>query len=137
MGTLGFEHNEHRIAGAGNVAEFNEVVAQLEGHEGGLILTVGYATSVGFERHNAHLSDLRAACVSQCLHDRLGRGAFEYREIAKGEMLEASDPAGTGSLGRRVDVVYCEGHSIESPIKRASRRDGLQVTGCGCPELVN
>lgn len=132
IGRLGFRHAEHRI-GTDNVAAFNEIVAKLKSHERGLVLSVGHATSVGFERHNAHLSDLRAACVSQCLRERLGDGKFEYREIARGEALETSDPAGTSSLARRVEVVYCENHSIRPPITEARRRTGSLVTGCGCP----
>ena len=113
-----------------NVAAFNKIVAKLKSRERGLVLSVGYATSVGFGRHNAHLSDLRAVCVSQCLQGRFADGRFEYREIARGEALETSDPAGTSSWGRRVEVKYCEDHSIES-----QRRDGVPVTGCDCPEL--
>ena len=133
MGAVGFEHGEHRIIGEKEAAAFNDIVAKLEKREPGLILSVGYATSVGFERHNAHLSDRRASCVSQCLRARLGPDKFAYRGIAKGEALETRDPAGTSHLSRRVEVFHCEGRSIQPPITEAQGRVGPLVAGCGCP----
>lgn len=100
-----------------------------------VVLAVGHANAVGAARHNLHLSDLRAACATYCLRQLLGnrRDGFRFRELAKGEEIDASDPTGTSSQSRRVDVKVCEGRcppsgrrlpSGRGPQKPAAARKG-------------
>ena len=139
LGTLLFYHDSPEIdKETTNKEQFDEIVEKLEGLDGGLVLTVGYATSVGFARHNAHLSDRRAACVSLCLQDRIERPdpeprEFEYREIARGEVPEATDPPGTRDESRRVDVLYCEDRSRQESVTHAESPIGVTLEECRCP----
>ena len=139
LGTLLFCHDSPEIdKKITNKEQFDEIVGELEGLEGGLVLTVGYATSVGLARHNAHLSDRRAACVSLCLKDRLENRLdpreFEYREIARGEVPEASDPPGTSDESRRVEVLYCDDYrSRQESVTHAELPIGVTLEECRCP----
>ena len=144
LGYVHFENNSHQIGGyAKNEEALNKIVTGLQkahlnsGHKGGLVLTEGYATAVGYAMHNLSLSDRRAACVSRCLHDRLVHlgledGQFEFREIAKGEALDRSDPAGTSPKSRRVNVFLCSEHSPGGA--NAEKWPLAWPVDCSCPE---
>lgn len=110
LGTAFFGHDSERIE---NMMWKEDEFPELRT---GLFLNVGHATSVGHAVHNLRLSDLRAACVSRCLDDRLkerdGRkeGKYVFMEIARGEVLDMSDAEGTSAESdenRRVEVTFC------------------------------
>ena len=137
LGQVFFGHNSHHIRNEnGNKETFNQIVSGLQVRKGGLFLTEGYASAVGYARHNLHLSDQRAACVSRCLHDRLAHpwledGKFQFREIARGEVFGVNDLAGANKQHRRVDVTFCPGYSNSSP--NAEKRPPVWPTDCACP----
>ena len=141
LGQVFFGHGSHRIGDdkrnkKRNKETFNKIVAGLQVRKGGLFLTEGYASAVGYARHNLHLSDMRAACVSRCLHDRLAPlwledGKFEFREIARGEVFGVNDLAGANKQHRRVDVTFCPGHSNPNP--ETKKRPPVWPTDCECP----
>lgn len=145
LGTLLFEHDSHLVddpfgatgVTAGNDRTIREIVAKLRGADDGLVLTEGYATAAGFARHNLHLSDQRAICVSECLRKRLSDdqddGRFEFREIAKGEAVVASDLSGQRSENRRVDVRVCAASLLGDPSPETERKFSLGEVECGCP----
>lgn len=146
LGTLLFEHDAHRVhdpfgatgATIDNARTIQEIVAKLRRTDGGVVLTEGYATATGFARHNLHLSDLRAICASVCLREELqdeqDERRFEFREIAKGEVLVASDLSGQSGENRRVDVRFCAAPLLRDPSPEAERRFGLE---CGCPRWLD
>ena len=135
LGRVFFDHDSHRIGDnkrneERNEEAFNKIIAGLQVRKGGLFLTEGYASTVGYARHNLHLSDMRAACVSRCLHDRLASlwledGNFEFREIARGEV------SGANEENQRVDVTFCPGYSPAGP--NAEKRPPVWPTDCACP----
>ena len=137
LGQIFFYHNSHYIWNDnGNEETFNKIVAESQVREGGLFLTEGYASAVGYARHNLHLSDQRAGCVSRCLHDRLAplwleNGKFEFREIARGEVFGVNDLAGTNKQNRRVDVTFCRGYSNPDP--DAEKWPPVWPEDCECP----
>ena len=129
--------------GEQNKDALDAIVNYLLKQEDGLVLTEGYTTSVGGAVYNLHLSDMRAACASLCLRARIPPGRkIAFREIARGEVLNASELAGTGAKARRVKVMFCEGHSLV-PDAREAPRDGSRpqqphqrkptIEQCGCP----
>ena len=126
------EANDENKTNAKNEATVKDVVEGLLQRQSGLVLTEGYATSVGHAVYNLHLSDMRAACASLCLRDRLrGNGSFAFREVAHGEAVDASDLPGTSDESRRVDVRFCEGDFGPDPkVERGSRPS---VKECRCP----
>lgn len=133
LGEVMFGHDIHSI-GEDNGDALELILAQLVQREGGLVLTEGYASSAGFERHNMHLSDKRAICVSECLRERLqDDGRFEFRAIAKGEAVDASDLLGMGDENQRVDVTFCHTSSLREPRWEARRRVGPDAEECLCP----
>ena len=140
LGSVSFKHDNHRIVGSKSLRDFGRVskqLADLAGHQRGLFLIVGYATPVGHAVHNLRLSNLRAACVSRCIDDRLRRlpnvGTFAFRELARGEVpLDRSDLAGVSPRGRRVDVTFCPDYA--SAVVDAERRVPVwpDVKECRC-----
>ena len=109
------------------------ILAQLSRRERGIVLAEGYASSAGFERHNMHLSDRRAICVSECLREGLPDDErFEFREIAKGEAVVTGDLLGMSAENQRVDVTFC-GASLREPRWEAKGRIGPDAVECGCP----
>ena len=138
IGKVYFDHDSHEITDNGAAidsrAAMSEMAAVLKKLPGrAVVLAVGYANAVGTARHNLHLSDLRAACTTYCLRQRLGnRGdGFRFRELAKGEEIDASDPTGTSAESRRVDVKVCRGPvSPEWPVP--AEWEGAAET-CHCP----
>ena len=129
---LRFGENSY-VLGEQNECAINNIVEDLRTRKDGLVLTEGYATSVGGAVYNLHLSDMRAACTSLCLRARIPPGRkFAFREIARGEVLNASELAGTGDAGQRVKVMFCEGQSLV-PDAREDRRAWPTIEECGCP----
>ena len=134
LGEVLFGHDSPRIIRDENWTELKE---NLPAHKGpGLFLNVGHASSVGHAVHNLRLSDQRAACVSRCLEVVVGR-KFAFMEIARGEILDMSDPEGTSAESdqhRRVDVAYCKDYPI--PAAEAADRDPVwpDVGDCGCED---
>ena len=106
---------------------------ELETLDGGLVLTVGYATAIGENAYNQELSDNRARCASLCIRELLGDRSenFEFREVAKGEAMMSEDLPGTNPDSRRVDVILCRG--VDSGGKEYSG-DVFELTPdeCGC-----
>ena len=84
---------------------------ELKTLDGGLVLTIGYATAIGEDAYNQELSDDRARCASLCIRELLGDRSenFEFREVAKGEAMMSDDLPGTNPDSRRVDVILCRG----------------------------
>ncbi len=132
IGKIHFDHDSHEMTD--DEAAMSEVTAVLKKlRADAVVLAVGYANAVGTARHNLHLSDLRAACTTYCLRQRLGEGGdgFRFRELAKGEEIDARDPTGTSSQSRRVDVKVCRGPvSPEWPVP--AEWEGAAET-CRCP----
>ena len=106
---------------------------ELKTLDGGLVLTVGYATAIGEDAYNQELSDDRARCASLCIRELLGDRSenFEFREVAKGEAMMSEDLPGTNPDSRRVDVILCRG--VDSGGKEYSG-DVFELTAdeCGC-----
>ena len=131
VGSLYFGHNSHRLADGvvrdQNLETLQQIVDDLAKPEGDrLVLVVGYASAVGFARHNLHLSDMRAFCTVRCLRKVLrSQPRFAFRAIAMGEALEASDRWGNRGESRRVDVVLCPEH-ITDPISPSGARTGFE-----------
>ena len=118
----------------------NERLDAILERETGWFLNVGHATSVGHAAHNLRLSDQRAACVSRCIHKRLGdkQEKFAFMEIAKGEVLDIDDPEGVSDESRenrRVDVIFCPDDSS----RRRTAGDRAPVwpdaEACDCPNM--
>ena len=133
VGSLYFDHDSYNLA---SDDESLRIAARLqELAKGRLVLVVGYATAVGFARHNLHLSEMRAACTVRCLRDGLGdQQRLAFREIAMGEVLEESNPRGNNRRSRRVDVVVCPANMTD-PITPLDARTGFEsaTVDCGCP----
>lgn len=123
-----------------NWRDLEQALNALDGfpeQQNGLLLNVGYATSVGPVVHNLHLSDRRAACVSRCLDRSLG-DRFTFMEVAKGEVLDISDPEGTGDgsdENRRVDVIFCPDHPTRGPDDPKLEAVRPDVSECICPGM--
>ena len=114
IGRVYFDHDSHEMTDDGAAIDNGDAMAKMTAvlkklPDGAVVLTVGHANAVGAARHNLHLSDLRAACATYCLRQRLGEHRFRFRELAMGEEIDASDPTGTRSQSRRVDVKVCRG----------------------------
>ncbi len=106
---------------------------ELKALDGGLILTIGYATAIGENAYNQELSDDRARCASLCIRELLGDRSenFEFREVAKGEAMMSEDLPGTNPDSRRVDVILCRG--VDSGGKEYSGDVfELKADECGC-----
>lgn len=132
IGKIYFDHDSHEMTDDGDaMSKMAAVLKKLPA--GAVVLTVGYANAVGAARHNLHLSDLRAACATYCLRQRLGnRGdGFQFRELAMGEEIDASDPTGTSSESRRVDVKVCRG-PVSPEWRVLAEWEGAAET-CHCP----
>ena len=133
LGEILFKHRSYRI-GDKNKSAVKEILAKLTQRKGGLVLTEGYATSVGFAKYNLHLSDLRAICVSDCLRSHLPNDrSFQFREIAKGEVPKDVDLPGKSDDSRRVDVTLCEAPVLPELSSKTQRRVGPSAEECGCP----
>ena len=131
LGTAFFGHNSERIE---NMMWEKDEWPELPT---GVFLNIGHASSVGHAVHNLRLSDQRAACVSRCLDVVVG-GDFAFMEVARGEILDMSDPEGTSTESdqhRRVDVAFCEDYPI--PDAEAAQRDPVWPDGgdCGCKDF--
>ena len=136
VGRLYFDHDSYSLADDDVSREtLQQVVEDLRKPEGDrLVLVAGYASAVGFSRHNLHLSDLRALCAVRCLRDRLGRPKLAFREIAMGEAFEASDGRGNSRESRRVDVVLCP-EKMTGRLSPSDATMGIESADmhCGCP----
>lgn len=131
LGTAFFGHNSERIE---NMMWEKEEWPELRT---GVFLNIGHASSVGHAVHNLRLSDQRAACVSRCLDVVVGE-KFAFMEVARGEILDMSDPEGTSTGSdqhRRVDVAFCKDYPI--PDAEAAQRDPVwpNVDDCGCKDF--
>ena len=138
FGKVLFGHNSPEIIQDDNWATIEGKLGALRKQGTGMFLNVGHATAVGKAGHNLRLSDERAACVSRCLDSVLGDG-FAFLEVARGEVLDVSDPEGTtvdSDQNRRVDVTFCEDYPI--PDTSAQRRQPVWpgVEHCGCADML-
>ena len=75
--------------------------------------------------------------MSRCL-DVVGGGEFAFMEIARGEVLDMSDPEGTSAESdrhRRVDVTFCRDYP--TPDTSAAERDPVwpDIQDCGCADV--
>ena len=136
IGSVYFAHDSYDVYRmAKNRAAVSEIANVLEELDAGaVVLAVGYANAVGTARHNLHLSDLRAACAIHCLRRRLGKlsAGFQFREVAKGEEADPSDPTGTSQQSQRVDVRVCQGTALrEWPVADESWA-WADMQACGC-----
>lgn len=132
---LTFDNNSFSVDYEDNWREIRDFAGELNELSGGLVLTVGRTTAIGEDAYNLHLSDLRAACVSQCIHERLGApGNFEFREVARGEAIMPQDLPGTDPTSRRVDVFLCRGVG-EAPEGGAGDVLDLRDVSCGCEPM--
>lgn len=142
LGNVFFEHDIHTIEDE-HRASFNGVLRKLQDLDAGFVLTEGHASSVGHAVHNLRLSDQRAACVSRCLDNRLNDPhrlgvvdrKFAFMEIARGEVLDVNDPAGTSvesEQHQRVAVAFCSDYPI--PDHSAEQREPVwpDAETCGC-----
>ena len=142
LGNVFFEHDIHTIEDE-HRASFNGVLRELQDLEAGFVLTEGHASSVGHAVHNLRLSDQRAACVSRCLDNRLNDPhrlgnvdrKFAFMEIARGEVLDVNDPAGTSvesEQHQRVAVAFCSDYPV--PDHSAEQREPVwpDAETCGC-----
>lgn len=134
LGSVSFGHGSHVIEDEkGDLGRIETELGSLE-RSGGLFLAFGHATSIGHAVYNMHLSDERAMCVSRCLRDRFGVdvGEFAFREIARGEVFQAGDLAGSAPRNQRVDVAFCPGYF--DPTWDAEGQESLWPSAkeCGC-----
>lgn len=137
LGNVFFEHGIHTIEDRHREG-FDEVLGQLQDQDAGFVLTEGYASSVGHVVYNLRLSDQRTACVSRCLDHGTGPGRFAFMEIARGEVLDVSDPAGTrkeSDQHRRVKVAFCRDYPIPAPSAVEREPVWPDREDCGCTNL--
>lgn len=132
LGQLYFSEGSHHI-GVHNEETIREIVRRLEDLHGGVVLTEGFATEVGSAVYNLRLSDMRAACASACLRERIQTAAqFEFREIAHGEELDTGNIPSASHRSRRVSVTLCETRS-KSTDSRTYGETLRSVEECDCP----
>lgn len=130
---LTFDNNSANVGNGKNWDKIRNFADGLNRLSGGLVLTIGYATAIGEDAYNLHLSDLRAACVSHCVRERLGApGSFEFREVARGEAVVPEDLPGTSPRSRRVDLILCQGVDNGGQMDAGEVPDVMRGVACGC-----